>query len=121
MFAPLPLIVLGLAAAWGLAPDELWDRVAGAMCGYLLLWAVAWVYRRLRGRDGLGLGDAKLLAAAGAWVGAGGLRRARRRRRHDAGGEAPRPTHRLAVRAVSRRRDLARLAVRSDRLLESQG
>jgi leader peptidase (prepilin peptidase)/N-methyltransferase len=43
------------------------------MCGYLLLWAVAWVYRRLRGRDGLGLGDAKLLAAAGAWVGAGGL------------------------------------------------
>jgi len=69
----LPLIVLGLAAAWGLAPDELWDRVAGAMCGYLLLWAVAWVYRRLRGRDGLGLGDAKLLAAAGAWVGAGGL------------------------------------------------
>ena len=69
----LPLIVLGLAAAWGLAPDELWDRLAGAVCGYLLLWAVAWVYRRLRGRDGLGLGDAKLLAAAGAWVGAGGL------------------------------------------------
>jgi leader peptidase (prepilin peptidase)/N-methyltransferase len=69
----LPLIVLGLAAAWGLAPDELWDRLAGAVCGYLLLWGVAWLYRRLRGRDGLGLGDAKLLAAAGAWVGAGGL------------------------------------------------
>ena len=70
---PLPLIVLGLAAAWGLAPGELLDRVTGAACGYLGLWAVAWVYRRLRGRDGLGLGDAKLLAAAGAWVGAGGL------------------------------------------------
>jgi leader peptidase (prepilin peptidase)/N-methyltransferase len=69
----LPLIVLGLAAAWGLAPGELWDRLAGAVCGYLLLWGVAWLYRRLRGRDGLGLGDAKLLAAAGAWVGAGGL------------------------------------------------
>jgi leader peptidase (prepilin peptidase) / N-methyltransferase len=69
----LPLIVLGLAAAWGLAPGELWDRVGGAVFGYLLLWAVAWVYRRFRGRDGLGLGDAKVLAAAGAWVGASDL------------------------------------------------
>jgi leader peptidase (prepilin peptidase)/N-methyltransferase len=69
----LPLIVLGLAAAWGLAPEELTDRVVGAICGYLGLWLVASVYRRVRGRDGLGLGDAKLLAAAGAWVGASGL------------------------------------------------
>jgi len=69
----LPLIALGLAAAWSLAPDELRDRAAGAACGYLALWAVAWMYRRLRGREGLGLGDAKLLAAAGAWVGASGL------------------------------------------------
>jgi leader peptidase (prepilin peptidase)/N-methyltransferase len=69
----LPLIALGLAAAWALAPDELWERVAGAACGYLGLWLAAWVYRRLRDRDGLGLGDAKLLAGAGAWVGASGL------------------------------------------------
>jgi len=69
----LPLIVLGVVAAWALAPDELRDRVAGAACGYLGLWLVALIYRRLRGRDGLGLGDAKLLAAAGAWVGASGL------------------------------------------------
>jgi leader peptidase (prepilin peptidase)/N-methyltransferase len=69
----LPLIALGLAAAWGLAPGELWDRAVGAAAGYLVLWLVAWVYRRLRGREGLGLGDAKLLAAAGAWVGASGL------------------------------------------------
>jgi leader peptidase (prepilin peptidase)/N-methyltransferase len=69
----LPLIALGLAAAWVLAPGELWDRVAGAACGYLGLWLVAWAYRRLRGREGLGLGDAKLLAAAGGWVGASGL------------------------------------------------
>ena len=69
----LPLIALGLAAAWVLEPDELWARVSGAACGYLGLWLVAWLYRRLRGRDGLGLGDAKLLAGAGAWVGASGL------------------------------------------------
>ena len=69
----LPLIALGLAAAWGLAPEEGWDRVTGAASGYLGLWAVAWIYRRLRDREGLGLGDAKLLAAAGAWVGASGL------------------------------------------------
>jgi len=69
----LPLIGLGLAAAWGLAPEELADRLAGAAAGYLGLWLVAWLYRRARGRDGLGLGDAKLLAAAGAWVGASGL------------------------------------------------
>jgi leader peptidase (prepilin peptidase)/N-methyltransferase len=69
----LPLVALGLAAAWVLAPGELWDRVGGAACGYLGLWLAAWLYRRLRGREGLGLGDAKLLAAAGAWVGASGL------------------------------------------------
>jgi leader peptidase (prepilin peptidase) / N-methyltransferase len=69
----LPLLALGLAAAWGLAPGELRDRTAGAACGFLGLWAVAWLYRRLRGRDGLGLGDAKLLAASGAWVGLSGL------------------------------------------------
>jgi leader peptidase (prepilin peptidase) / N-methyltransferase len=69
----LPLIVLGLAAAGALAPVELPDRVVGAAFGYVGLWLVAWIYRRLRGREGLGLGDAKLLAAAGAWVGASGL------------------------------------------------
>jgi leader peptidase (prepilin peptidase) / N-methyltransferase len=68
----LPLIALGLAAI-ALAPDELWDRVCGAAAGFLGLWAVASLYRRLRGRDGLGLGDAKLFAASGAWVGASGL------------------------------------------------
>jgi leader peptidase (prepilin peptidase)/N-methyltransferase len=76
----LPLLLAGLAAAlWGLgemAGDwsaELLDRAAGAACGYLGLQAVAWIYRRLRGREGLGGGDAKLLAAGGAWVGVSGL------------------------------------------------
>jgi len=68
-----PLVPLGLVAGWALAPEELPDRVLGAVFGYLALWAVARLYRRLRGREGLGLGDAKLLAAAGAWVGASGL------------------------------------------------
>jgi leader peptidase (prepilin peptidase)/N-methyltransferase len=69
----LPLIPLGLAAAGALTPENLPDPLLGIACGYLGLWAVAWGYRRLRGRDGLGMGDAKLLAAAGAWVGATGL------------------------------------------------
>jgi leader peptidase (prepilin peptidase)/N-methyltransferase len=69
----LPLIALGLAEAWLLASAGVIDRSTGAVSGYLALWAIAWLYRRLRGRDGLGLGDAKLLAAAGAWVGASAL------------------------------------------------
>lgn len=67
----LPLIVAGLAvAALDLLPAaDLLQSLLGAVLGYLALAAVAWGYRRLRGRDGLGLGDAKLLAAAGAWLG----------------------------------------------------
>jgi len=68
----LPLIPAGLLAAL-LAPEELADRALGAASGYLGLIALAWVYRRLRRREGLGGGDAKLLAAAGAWIGASGL------------------------------------------------
>jgi leader peptidase (prepilin peptidase)/N-methyltransferase len=66
----LPLILAGLIAAVALAPAALLDRALGAVLGYALLQLVAVLYRRLRGRDGLGGGDPKLLAAAGAWVGA---------------------------------------------------
>lgn len=69
----LPLLAAGLAAALALAPDDLPDRAAGAAIGYLALAAAAWFYRRMRGSEGLGRGDAKLFAAAGAWVGASGL------------------------------------------------
>jgi leader peptidase (prepilin peptidase)/N-methyltransferase len=65
----LPLILAGLLEASSLEPDALTGRAFGAAVGYTLLWAVALAYRRWRGRDGMGLGDAKLLAAAGAWVG----------------------------------------------------
>ncbi len=65
----LPLILAGLAEAAWLEPEALDARAFGAAVGYTALWAVAWAYRRVRRRDGLGLGDAKLLAAGGAWVG----------------------------------------------------
>lgn len=69
----LPLIIAGLAAAAFLDTEQLTDRALGAALGYLVLRAIALIYRALRHREGLGEGDAKLLAAAGAWVGASAL------------------------------------------------
>ena len=69
----LPLIPAGLALAWGVDSDKLLHHGVGAVAGFLLVLAVAAAYRRLRGREGIGLGDAKLLAAAGAWVSWQGL------------------------------------------------
>jgi len=65
----LPLIPAGLAVAWLLDPALLPDHLLGALLGFVAFAAIALVYRRLRGREGLGMGDAKLLAAAGAWLG----------------------------------------------------
>lgn len=67
-YLTLPLIPLGWAISVPGAPD-LTDRVIGSAAGFVAFAGIAALYRRLRGRDGLGLGDAKLLAAAGAWVG----------------------------------------------------
>jgi leader peptidase (prepilin peptidase)/N-methyltransferase len=64
-----PLLLAGLAAAAWLDPDGLGSRAIGAIAGFAVFWALALLYRRLRRREGLGLGDAKLLAAAGAWLG----------------------------------------------------
>lgn len=69
----LPLIPAGLAVAWLAVPERIWDHLLGAVLGFLALAAIGWLYRRLRGRAGLGLGDAKLLAGLGAWVAASGL------------------------------------------------
>ncbi|MBY0562965.1 MAG: A24 family peptidase [Hyphomonadaceae bacterium] len=66
------LALAGLGAAWVLnrsVPDSL----IGVAAGYGAMWALSAAYRALRGRDGLGMGDAKLLAGAGAWVGWMGL------------------------------------------------
>ncbi|MEZ5931992.1 MAG: A24 family peptidase [Alphaproteobacteria bacterium] len=65
----LPLIPVGLVVTLLLAPSLLPAHLIGAVLGFSALAAIAWGYRWWRGRDGLGLGDAKLFAAAGAWLG----------------------------------------------------
>jgi leader peptidase (prepilin peptidase)/N-methyltransferase len=66
----LPLLWAGIAsAAFGWIPVSLKDSVLGAMAGYLSLWFVFHAYRIIRGREGMGAGDFKLLAALGAWMG----------------------------------------------------
>ena len=64
----LPLIPAGLVVIWLAAPENLPAAVLGAAAGYGVMAVIAWGYRRFRGREGLGLGDAKLFAAAGAWT-----------------------------------------------------
>jgi leader peptidase (prepilin peptidase) / N-methyltransferase len=65
----LPLIPAGLAVAFAIDPALLVPHLVGALAGFTAFAAIGMLYRRLRGREGLGLGDAKLLAAAGAWLG----------------------------------------------------
>ncbi len=69
----LPLLLAGLAATVTFEPDAATDHAAAAVLGYAAFRIVALTYKVLRKRDGLGGGDAKLLAAIGAWVGVGGL------------------------------------------------
>jgi leader peptidase (prepilin peptidase)/N-methyltransferase len=69
----LPLGLMGLAQAAAFQPDQLIDRLAGAVIGFAALAAIAWAYRRTRGREGMGGGDFRLMGAAGAWVGWVGL------------------------------------------------
>jgi leader peptidase (prepilin peptidase)/N-methyltransferase len=69
----LPLILLGLAAAWAGFGPPLAERLWGAGIGWAVLEAIRLIYRLSRGRDGMGGGDPKLFAAAGAWVGAWNL------------------------------------------------
>lgn len=68
----LPLAGLGLAVS-ALSGGQVWWFALSAMLGFVLLAGIAHVYRRVRGRAGLGLGDAKLMAASGAWLGADAL------------------------------------------------
>jgi len=69
----LPLTLAGLAMAWLIDAPTLLDHVIGAVAGFGFFMGVAWLYRLLRRRDGLGGGDAKLLGALGAWVAWQGL------------------------------------------------
>jgi leader peptidase (prepilin peptidase)/N-methyltransferase len=65
----LPLLPAGLAVAHFLLSANLLDHVIGAVAGGGALWIVDIAYRRARGRAGLGMGDVKLVTAAGAWLG----------------------------------------------------
>lgn len=69
----LPLMWLGLIAA----SDNLYfgakPALLGAVAGYLSLWTVWWLFKQVTGKEGMGHGDFKLLAAIGAWVGLKGI------------------------------------------------
>ncbi len=71
----LPLMWAGLLlAAVGALPGlTLAQSVAGAALGYGSLWSVYWAFKLLTGKEGMGYGDFKLLAALGAWLGAGAI------------------------------------------------
>ena len=68
-----PLLWIGL----GLATMTLFvspvQAIFGALAGYLSLWSVYWAFKLLTGKEGMGHGDFKLLAALGAWCGVGGI------------------------------------------------
>lgn len=68
-----PLVAGGLAVAWLLDPPAVADHAIGAVAGWGGFRLIGGLYAALRRRPGLGAGDAKLMAAAGAWVGWQGL------------------------------------------------
>ena len=65
----LPLLWAGLCFNLGGTFVDLRSAVIGAMAGYLFLWSVYWLFKLLTGKEGMGFGDFKLLAAIGAWTG----------------------------------------------------
>ncbi|MEP5764432.1 MAG: A24 family peptidase [Halieaceae bacterium] len=65
----LPLLWLGLLFNLFGVFASLPDAVIGAMAGYLILWSVYWLFKLATGKEGMGYGDFKLLAALGAWLG----------------------------------------------------
>ncbi|MEK9774906.1 MAG: A24 family peptidase [Quisquiliibacterium sp.] len=65
----LPLLWIGLALNLSGVFAPVRDALVGAMAGYLVLWSVYWLFKLVTGREGMGYGDFKLLAALGAWFG----------------------------------------------------
>jgi leader peptidase (prepilin peptidase)/N-methyltransferase len=67
----LPLLWSGLLAnVAGFLPGvSLRDAVIGAIAGYVALWTIYWLFKLIRGKEGMGYGDFKLLSALGAWLG----------------------------------------------------
>ncbi|MBT9539040.1 A24 family peptidase [Thiobacillus sp.] len=64
-----PLLWLGLLFNLNGTYTSLPDAVMGAVAGYLVLWSVYWLFKLATGKEGMGYGDFKLLAALGAWLG----------------------------------------------------
>lgn len=65
----LPLLWLGLLLNLSQQFVPLDDAVIGAIAGYMVLWSLYWAFKLLTGKEGMGYGDFKLLAALGAWLG----------------------------------------------------
>jgi leader peptidase (prepilin peptidase)/N-methyltransferase len=65
----LPLLWAGLLVNTGATFTDLTSAVVGAAAGYLALWTVYWAFKLATGKEGMGYGDFKLLAAIGAWLG----------------------------------------------------
>lgn len=65
----LPLLWLGLLFNLGGTFVDLKSAVIGAISGYLVLWSIYWLFKLITGKEGMGYGDFKLLAAIGAWLG----------------------------------------------------
>ncbi|RUO19497.1 prepilin peptidase [Aliidiomarina haloalkalitolerans] len=65
----LPLLWFGLIGSIFWLPVSPQDAIIGATAGYLFLWSVFWLFKIFTGKEGMGYGDFKLLAALGAWLG----------------------------------------------------
>lgn len=65
----LPLLWLGLLGSISVLPITPSHAILGAVIGYGFLWSLFWLFKLLTGKEGLGYGDFKLLAALGAWLG----------------------------------------------------
>lgn len=65
----LPLLWLGLLFNLNTGFTDIQSAVIGAVAGYLILWSVYWLFKLTTGKEGMGYGDFKMLAAIGAWFG----------------------------------------------------
>jgi leader peptidase (prepilin peptidase) / N-methyltransferase len=65
----LPLLWLGLFTNLNGGFTDIKSSLIGAMAGYLILWSIFWLFKLVTGKEGMGYGDFKLLAAIGAWFG----------------------------------------------------